>query len=1080
MFKLKSFNNPKLVFILFIYSFGIICCIFFIHESTAQQATKLNVNLHCDEEAYFPPSTLCTYTNLKGKATTPWNYKHSSDSLCTHFIRPPNVLYVTILSSNIEEIPKGLFINYMNATTLNAPKNNIQRIQLYNFENGQKLQIINLPYNNLTHVPNMIFVEVPILVTLDLSYNRINQIEEQSFYGLKKLKSLDLSHNALEAIPSETFKQLTDIEMLLLNDNKLNVISKEQFLNNVNLKDVDLSKNSIKELSGTDFKNLKYLCYLNLERNQLLNFDSSGLTVNKLIMNNNKLENLHITAKVKSIEARNNRIGNVSCDKAIIETTDLVLRNNMINRVGCIADMAKLENLDLSVNKLLPLNGNEFDKMEKLVSIELANTTISTIKPSTFVKQKNLQRINLANNDMETFDLNGLSLNKELTHLNVEGNNLIQLYLSNVKIMYPNLTELSIARNNWECAYLTEVIKEAKLKSINIPVKNPVYNESNVDGIACSNIFEKPVPIVSNVTAPLSPVVKRSLIYDENNGELNINGTQMDKLPKDLFTHFSNTTTFHASNVGLEKIEKSSFVGAKRLETLDLSSNKIKRLSNTVFSEAPSLIYLNLAANTLEDIDDQAFYGIPKLQKLDLSRNRVRRSALSLFDPLPELEDLNMEENSLWSIEEELFSQNPKLKKVSLANNIIEHITGRPFRNIENMEELNLEGNLINDFTTDGLKVKKLNIPDNQIKKMYHTGNVSVINAENNQIETVISPTNFYTTEMNFRNNSLHDMTGISWNKGLKKLDMSQNRILMLIPADFKYLARLENLNLSSNQIPYLGVSQFLSQKNLNTIDLSNNKMKKIDMMVFKPLDKILKLDLSGNQLKELTNLEEIIDKFDSTSEVILSNNPWNCTNLQEIIKELKIKSVKVVLKDPAKDTECPELYKKTTRSKKINLGISDRIVVKDDSMDKVSLSKKQSNTTTVAETNESTIDEDTPNLVIQRQPKRFNKTSTMTETIEEEPDESTYVRSGIIDSRKAQTRKIIRNHTTYVENDPQPRKPTKGRTYRKKIITTTTIETFEEDEPDWERELIGFGSKSKTKKIHKNITNIIGKLKLV
>jgi hypothetical protein len=74
-----------------------------------------------------------------------------------------------------------------------------------------------------------------------------------------------------------------------------------------------------------------------------------------------------------------------------------------------------------------------------------------------------------------------------LTHLKIDGNNLTEIPYENLKVHFPKLLLVGITDNDWNCTYLSAMVK--KLKQLNLIIfvftNQRVFDDTNFDGIRC-------------------------------------------------------------------------------------------------------------------------------------------------------------------------------------------------------------------------------------------------------------------------------------------------------------------------------------------------------------------------------------------------------------------------------------------------------------------------------------------------------------------------------------------------------------------------------------------------------------------
>lgn len=192
----------------------------------------------------------------------------------------------------------------------------------------EQVEELNLPFLNLTSIPN------------ELKY-------------FKNLKKLNLSDNAIASLP-ESFRKLTKLESLNLSHNKLTSIPMFSLDNLVFL---DLSHNKITEMDSVSLMSVKNVQILNLNNNKIAEiptFIQQLKNLRQLSLNRNQLTQLppvlHRLRQLEVLSLERNRI--TKLPKMPPNLVTLNLRKNQLTLVENLGDMNKLENLDVSYNRL--------------------------------------------------------------------------------------------------------------------------------------------------------------------------------------------------------------------------------------------------------------------------------------------------------------------------------------------------------------------------------------------------------------------------------------------------------------------------------------------------------------------------------------------------------------------------------------------------------------------------------------------------------------------------------------------------------------------------------------------------------
>jgi hypothetical protein len=105
----------------------------------------------------------------------------------------------------------------------------------------------------------------------------------------------------------------------------------------------------------------------------------------------------------------------------------------------------------------------------------------------TFAHNFNLSTLDLSYNQLRHIDFNIFTALTQLTHLKIDGNNLTEIPYADIKTHFPKLSLISLNDNDWNCTYLSGMIKSLKQNNLIVFIYNKmrIYNEMNVDGIRC-------------------------------------------------------------------------------------------------------------------------------------------------------------------------------------------------------------------------------------------------------------------------------------------------------------------------------------------------------------------------------------------------------------------------------------------------------------------------------------------------------------------------------------------------------------------------------------------------------------------
>jgi hypothetical protein len=195
-------------------------------------------------------------------------------------------------------------------------------------------------------------------------------------------------------------------------------------------------------------------------------------------------------------------------------------------------------------------------------------------------------------------------------------------------------------------------------------------------------------------------------IYDKNFTILNATPDQAEKVrsvdfpnsfvtevPSQIFKLFGKLKHFKMENVGIQKIEQSSFDGALHVLRIDLDKNKIEGLEAELFVNVPRLDVLELSSNQIDYVEEAAFYRLRDLAVLSLSYNQIKEIQVDTFKDNRQLSLLYLQFNQLEFLPAEIFKHTPALKQLFLNNNKINALSSDTFKDLHHLNNIQLINN---------------------------------------------------------------------------------------------------------------------------------------------------------------------------------------------------------------------------------------------------------------------------------------------------------------------------------------------------------------------------------------------------
>uniref|UniRef100_A0A182P7Q3 Uncharacterized protein n=1 Tax=Anopheles epiroticus TaxID=199890 RepID=A0A182P7Q3_9DIPT len=347
--------------------------------------------------------------------------------------------------------------------------------------------------------------------------------------------------------------------------------------------------------------------------------------------------------------------------------------------------------------------------------------------------------------------------------------------------------------------------------------------------------------------------------------------SQMDEIPRAIFTTFPEMQTVDFRETGIENINKFTFENAKQLRHLFLHRNKLSVLNNFIFKGCDRLEWLDLSHNQLQEVKNKTFHDIPTLTRLDLNHNRLVTLPAEVFWELPELAHLSLNDNQLVALDEETFFHS-RIVALNLNYNRLRqvHLEDR----FQTWQKLHLRGNLL---TT-------VDIPSAPVE----------IDLAHNNLTTlcIIHPQNALES-LDLSHNLFKDISNVSALDQLHTLDVSFNALQTLPLTTFLRMKRLSRLNLEATNLTTLEHGLFSQQNNLTWLDVSFNRLQTIDLTVLTAAAQLEHLHIDGNNLTSV-EYRRLSSMFPSLAYLGLFANSWNCSYLVDLVHYCRQHSITV------------------------------------------------------------------------------------------------------------------------------------------------------------------------------------------
>lgn len=385
------------------------------------------------------------------------HYKSSSIELPEKYRCSSDSIWLVLPQDIFNGIGKFSSPNQLDITSLKIRKLEAAGSSL----NGSTITTFNASDNKLHQIPTTIIMSS--LTTIDLSFNRFVKLASNAFVGSTKLMRIYFSNNRISSVEFTVFTKFEHLEYLDLENNQITAI------------DWDIQHN----------KKLKYFL---LRSNPLKIYDtklSSMLpTSYGLFLPINSIEVLNACCKTtKNVNVIDFYLLWLSSG-SLKNLVRLNISNIQLTDLSSLRKAPRLQELDMSANRITDLKNDSFIGATQLTSINLSHNKILNIEIGAFTQVKQLKKLDLAFNYIEKIDKNtfqnqkelvelDLSENRlknvddffgpgnfgELTGLNLDGNNLTSID-DIIPQKFPKLRNFSFSRNCFRSGYLEMYLKQ--------------------------------------------------------------------------------------------------------------------------------------------------------------------------------------------------------------------------------------------------------------------------------------------------------------------------------------------------------------------------------------------------------------------------------------------------------------------------------------------------------------------------------------------------------------------------------------------------------------------------------------------
>lgn len=520
---------------------------------------------------------------------------------------------VEFVSSRFPQLPREIFQRFRNLKSVTCDGASMNSLSKADFQMASNLVTFSCNSNYITTLGMQLFNGSAKLQMLDLSINEIKDVDGTTFAGLSNLKKLMLYDNELEKLPKDTFADLIRLEEINLSSNLLRIVEDDLFANCKRLNYIYLNDNLIGRISDKSLLKIDEIKFLELSRNELSSINLN-ISASALYANHNRLKSVRLNS-IGYLSFFNNSITELEFDdKRGVLSLNVSTNELNATSLGSIGELSNIKSLDLSFNKLGPLDIDALLGMPKLQILNLQSTNLSGIGYGLFSHQTSLEQLDLSYNSMNELDLRKLTPLKALTTLFVEGNNITAIDSKEIKTYLPALKVFGFSDNPWTCAYLSSLIAKLEQNEIEVYQLVTEKTKSNVAGIACSDDVKENERLTYGDKSFSGDVIKHHQLSGDRN-ELREISERFEEVVRHVNETRQNLINKTELIVELNMIK--SVVASLKQDMLDVK----KRNSSLAITDVKALLNETISVTMQKQSDYQ-----PKLSGLNASIESLTRA----------------------------------------------------------------------------------------------------------------------------------------------------------------------------------------------------------------------------------------------------------------------------------------------------------------------------------------------------------------------------------------------------------------------------------------------------------------------
>lgn len=308
-------------------------------------------------------------------------------------------------------------------------------------------------------MPSGIFERFKSIRTLEI-WAGLESIKKDDFNNSKNLMQLNLRSNALETLPRDVFELTRTLKVIDLSKNQLRTIEDFTFSGMNNLETLRISENALTIIKRNTFAGANNVINIELSTNRIASIEVGALQLPKL-------EQVDLTInRLRSLS------DNVFTSAPLLQTISVAF-NNLTHIGRSFYDLINVRKIYLNNNMITDLDLIAFAKIAALKQLSLGSSGFRLRNLSQWPAiNSSITHLDVSANKLREYDVIGrLQPLANLVELDLKDNEFGTINgIEEIKQKFTNLKVLRLSKGRMSCANYEAIVKSLRDQNVTVPV----------------------------------------------------------------------------------------------------------------------------------------------------------------------------------------------------------------------------------------------------------------------------------------------------------------------------------------------------------------------------------------------------------------------------------------------------------------------------------------------------------------------------------------------------------------------------------------------------------------------------------